>query len=123
MLLLLLHPLVIAIILLMRWLHLHTVDVLVLRRSLLLWIEGLPRFVGFRLHHELLLVLDLLLIVAVLDELLRELLLVLLSNQLAELFIAKQNLVKFLLVPVGLSFHLLLLFPSCSNFSRARIDC
>ena len=123
MLLLLLHPLVIAIILLMRWLHLQTVDVLVLRRSLLLWIEGLPRFVGFRLHHELLLVLDLLLIVAVLDELLRELLLVLLSDQLAELLIAKQNLVQLLLVPVGLSFHLLLLFPSCSNFSRARIDC
>ena len=71
----------------------HTIDVLVLRRSLLLWVERLSRFVRFRLHHELLLVLDLLLIVAVLNELLRELLLVLLSDQLPELLIAKQNLV------------------------------
>ena len=91
MLLLLLHHLIIAIFL-MRCLHWHTVDVLVLGRSLLLWIERLSRFVGFWRHHELLLVLHLL-IVAVLDELLRELLLVLLGDQLAQLLIAKQNLV------------------------------
>ena len=119
MLLLLLHPLVFAI-LLMRRLHLHTVHVLVLRRYLLLWIEG---FVGLWLHHELLLFLDLLLILAVLNELLCKLLLVLLRDKLAQLLIAKQNIVQFLLVPVCLSFHLLLLFPSCSDFSCACIDC
>ena len=85
MLLLLLHPLVIAFFL-MRWLHLHTINVLVLGRNLLLWAEGLV----FLLHHVLLLVLNMLLLVfSILSELLRKLLLVLLRDKLAQLLIAK----------------------------------
>ena len=105
----------------------HTVDVLVLRRwsDISMQVHRLPaaiiRWHDVKVGNMLLLRRSNTVRFTLFVLLLELLLLVLLGDQLTQLLVSQLDLVQLHLMSVRLSFHLLLFFPSCSNFSCACI--